>query len=68
MTITITGIEKDAAGNDIGLWIHDTGVCSNMGNAFYCNVMLKTMLFGKVPLIVRFNMCLKSKKGEYYDC
>jgi hypothetical protein len=31
-------------------------------------VMLKTMLFGKVPLIVRFNMCLKSKKGEHYDC
>ena len=35
--LTITGIEKDAAGNAIGLWIHDTGVCSNMGNAFYCN-------------------------------
>ena len=35
--LTITGIEKDAAGNPIGLWIHDTGVCSNMGNAFYCN-------------------------------
>lgn len=31
-------------------------------------VMLKTMMFGKVPLIVRFNMCLKSKKGEHYDC
>ena len=35
--LTITGIEKDVAGNAIGLWIHDTGVCSNMGNAFYCN-------------------------------
>ncbi len=35
--LTITGIEKDACGNPIGLWIHDTGVCSNMGNAFYCN-------------------------------
>ena len=35
--LTITGIEKDASGNPIGLWIHDTGVCSNMGNAFYCN-------------------------------
>ncbi len=35
--LTITGIEKDRNGNPVGLWIHDTGVCSNMGNAFYCN-------------------------------
>lgn len=35
--LTITGVEKNASGNYIGLWIHDTGVCSNMGNAFYCN-------------------------------
>lgn len=34
---TSTGIEKDAAGNPIGLWIRDSAVCSNMRNAFYCN-------------------------------
>ena len=35
--LTITGIEKDASGNPIGLWIHNTGVHNDMGNAFYCN-------------------------------
>jgi len=35
--LTITGVERNNAGQAIGLWIHDTGVCSNMGNAFYCS-------------------------------
>ena len=35
--LTITGVEKDAKGRVVGLWIHDTGVSSDMGNAFYCS-------------------------------
>ena len=35
--VTVTGIEKNTEGKPVGLWVHDTGGSSNMGNAFYCS-------------------------------
>ena len=35
--ITITGVEMSSSGDVVGVWVHDTGVISSMGNAFYCS-------------------------------
>ena len=35
--VTIIDVETDASGMAIGLWIHDTGIHSDMGNLFFCN-------------------------------
>jgi hypothetical protein len=36
--VTIIDVETDKSGMAIGLWIHDTGIHSDMGNLFFCNV------------------------------
>ncbi len=36
--VTIIDIEQNVMGQIIGLWIHDTGVNSDMGNLFFCNI------------------------------
>ena len=35
--VTIIDVEIDENGKPIGLWIHDTGIHSDMGNLFFCN-------------------------------
>ena len=35
--VSVTGVEFNARGEPVGLWLHDTGVHSTMGTEFFCS-------------------------------
>ena len=35
--VSVTGVEFNAKGEPVGLWLHDTGVHSSMGTEFFCS-------------------------------
>lgn len=52
--VTVTGVEFNANGDAVGLWLHDTGGISTMGTEFFCSAADFDMVKNSTISMVQF--------------